>query len=309
MSEKIKSVLTDLMSAIQAGKIYTTSHPRYKDFIEKAYSSLQNILKTQKELAIGILDEEIASENEIFFDLSQKLKPLILYLQERNIQRITFYSGLRHNELSQFISFLLTPPSELPADISGALIRWGIRNIKTGKIKAPSSSPKEMKSPENLSQYYENSLYFISRYAQSILKGENIDYMDLKFNTLNFIENFVGQYHQLLNLERKSENEIFDHMLNVCILTMHISSRSGSEREDVLELGIAALFHDIGKMSLPAEDLPNQSKVTRNKSQIQKNHPVLGAKVLLNYKESLGVLPAVVAFEHHLRYDLKESSH
>lgn len=308
MSEPIKSVLTDLMSAIQAGKIYTTTHPRYKDFIEKAYSSLQNLLKSQKELAVGILDNEIASENEIFFDLSQKLKPLILYLKKRNIQRITFHRGVSQKELSQFISFLLSPVQDTPMDSAESWARWGIRNIKTGKIKAPSSTQKEMKAPGTLFEYYENSLYFISQYVESITEGKEIDYMELKFNALNFIENLVGQYHQLLNLDRTVENEMFAHMLNVCVLSMHVSIRAGAEREEAVEVGIAALFHDIGKMSFASERLSNHSEVPGDESARQENHPVLGAKALLNYKDTLGILPAVVAFEHHLRYDLKESS-
>lgn len=36
-----------------------------------------------------------------------------------------------------------------------------------------------------------------------------------------------------------------------------------------------------------------------------KEHPVLGSILLQGYRDALGILPAVVAFEHHLRYDLK----
>ncbi len=35
------------------------------------------------------------------------------------------------------------------------------------------------------------------------------------------------------------------------------------------------------------------------------HHTDLGAEILLKYGDALGPLPAVVAFEHHLRYDLK----
>jgi HD-GYP domain-containing protein (c-di-GMP phosphodiesterase class II) len=35
-----------------------------------------------------------------------------------------------------------------------------------------------------------------------------------------------------------------------------------------------------------------------------RSHPLLGAKILEGYKDSLGILPMVVAYEHHLRYDL-----
>lgn len=35
-----------------------------------------------------------------------------------------------------------------------------------------------------------------------------------------------------------------------------------------------------------------------------KDHPIIGATILDSYRDSLGYLPGVAAYEHHLRYDL-----
>ncbi|MDD5237906.1 MAG: hypothetical protein PHU96_02980, partial [Candidatus Omnitrophica bacterium] len=35
-----------------------------------------------------------------------------------------------------------------------------------------------------------------------------------------------------------------------------------------------------------------------------KRHPVLGADILLKYVASFGILPVVVSFEHHLKFDM-----
>jgi HD-GYP domain-containing protein (c-di-GMP phosphodiesterase class II) len=35
-----------------------------------------------------------------------------------------------------------------------------------------------------------------------------------------------------------------------------------------------------------------------------RSHTVMGAQILLKYVDALGILPVVVAFEHHLKYDL-----
>ena len=72
MREKIKQILTDLMSALQAAKIYTVDHPKFVEFIDRAYKSLKEILSVETEIVIGIVDEEIAVEQDIFFDLSDK---------------------------------------------------------------------------------------------------------------------------------------------------------------------------------------------------------------------------------------------
>ncbi len=106
MRDKIKNTLTHLISAIQAAKIYTIEHPKFIDFIDRAHQSLQEILRERSELTIGIIDGELAFEHEIFFELSQRLRPLILYLQEKEVERIVFSQGLQKEELAKFITFL-----------------------------------------------------------------------------------------------------------------------------------------------------------------------------------------------------------
>jgi len=79
MLDKIKNFLTDFMSSLQVAKIYSTNHPNFKDFVNKTFASLQDIFEERDELVLGIVEGELAVGQEIFFDLSQKLRSLIIY--------------------------------------------------------------------------------------------------------------------------------------------------------------------------------------------------------------------------------------
>jgi putative nucleotidyltransferase with HDIG domain len=96
----------------------------------------------------------------------------------------------------------------------------------------------------------------------------------------------------------------FTHLLNVTILSMHFASRLGFIREDVMEIGLSALFHDIGKMYI-ADLVKKAGELTGEEFSKIKSHAILGAELLLKYSDNLGIAPVVVAFEHHLGYDLK----
>jgi HD-GYP domain-containing protein (c-di-GMP phosphodiesterase class II) len=85
---------------------------------------------------------------------------------------------------------------------------------------------------------------------------------------------------------------------------MYISSKLGFSKDDVLDIGIAALFHDIGKISVSMHILKKKSKLDNDEYRQVQNHTTLGTKILARYVDMLGILPVVVAFEHHLRYDL-----
>jgi len=296
------------MSAIQTGRIYSAEHPKLDEFVEQAYNSLQEVLKEKKELVIGIVEDELAWEGEIFFDLSQKLRTLILYLQERGIERIYFNQAMNKEELRKFIVFLITPQSEIQNDPHDHLSLQGVKNIKAGKIRALAQDQLDQdKEAEDMLKRYENSLKTVSQSFDRMLNEEEIDYLDLRFNILNVMENFMGRHQELLNLVSVKKRDLvtFIHLLNVSVLAMYIASKLGFSKDDVLDIGIAALFHDIGKIFVSLRILKKKSKLDEDEYRQVQDHTVLGTKILARHVDMLGMLPVVVAFEHHLRYDLK----
>lgn len=308
MQEKIKKALTDFIAAIRTAKIYTTDHPRFTDTINKLYIDLQDIFRERKELIIGIVDGELAFEHFIFFDLSKKLKPLILYLQERDIERIVFYKSLQREELARFLEVLTTPQGNGQKDFGSYFSLLGIKNIQAGKIKTSSPELKEkVKKLRNYLIEYEGSLEKVNEYLQKVIDQEELDYLELRYDILNFLENMIDMYQEFLDLTtfRRKDLITFVHVLNVTILSLHISSKMGYMKDDVLNIGIASLFHDIGKLYISHKVIQKTDMLNREELSLMKHHSVIGAEILFKYLDALGTLPVVVAFEHHLRYDLK----
>jgi HD-GYP domain-containing protein (c-di-GMP phosphodiesterase class II) len=92
-------------------------------------------------------------------------------------------------------------------------------------------------------------------------------------------------------------------MLNVSIFSMYFSSRLGFDKTDILNIGIAAMYHDIGKLSISRKILHKPGQLTDQEFGRIKSHTLLGAEIMLKYVDTLGILPVVVCFEHHLKYD------
>jgi HD-GYP domain-containing protein (c-di-GMP phosphodiesterase class II) len=307
MREEIKKALANLISAIQAGKIYTTEHPKFNEFVDRAYRNLKDVLEDRSELIIGLVKGDLAFEHEIFFELSKKLRPLINYLQEKNIERIIFYPALKREELAEFISIITNFKEDLDKNPKEILFRLGIRSISVGKLKAPTSEFKEkVKKVKKYLFDYEGSLEKVSNYLEAVINEEDLDHLELKFDVLNFLEDLVDMYHEFLDLTtfRRKDLITFVHLLNVTILSMFISSRMGYSKDNVIDIGIASLFHDIGKMYV-RKIVKKKGKLDDKEFALMKHHTILGSELLFKYVNTLGPLPVVVAFEHHLRYDLK----
>lgn len=306
MRDKVKICFIYLLNSIQAGKIYTEKHPIFNEFVGRLYDIIQNILLVKKELILGIVSGELAWEDEIFFDLSKKLGTLIDFLKKVRIERIIFQQGLRFEELNQFISFLSRIKKMEKVDEQEYFSLNGITNIRAGRIRSLVQVEDAEEKAKEMMRKYDNSLETASHSLNVVLDEEEIDYLDLRFSVLNFMEDFMGKHQELISLISVKEKDLltFVHLMNVCLLAMFFASKLEFGKDDVLDLGIAALYHDIGKLFISKKILKKKTALAEKEFIQMKDHPLLGVKILNSYKETLGILPLVVALEHHLRYDL-----
>lgn len=307
MLDTRKKALIHFFSAIQTAKLYSKTHPLFNETIEKSYKSLKEVLENKTEIGIGMVDGELACEEDIYFDLSRKLKSSIFYLLDRNIEKIYVHRALNKEELGEFVALLSSSKSELSKDSQKVLALHGIRNIKTGKIKGDSLFLVEgTEDWKVLQKLYETSVDSYVRSIENVLNLEELDYIDLRFNLLNVMENFMGRHQEIMSLIaiKKKDLLTYVHLMNVSILAMHLTAKLGYSKDNVLDVGAAALFHDVGKMYISSKILRKKSKLTEREFSKIKDHAILGARILNEYSETMGILPALVAYEHHLRYNL-----
>lgn len=307
MLEKVKDSFKELLSSLQTAKLYATEHLVFKKSLQKAYLSLQDILREREELVIGIVGEELAFEKEIFFELSKLVRPTIIYLKDRGMERIAFHRGIEIEELNKFIAFLVAPKEEVKKDIQEYFSLIGIKNITVSKLKASSAASEKPKEQTGTFSLYQESLDRVSKPLESFLDARTLDHLAVKFAINNLMENLVVQHQEFLKLTTLKRYDLgtFTHILNVSILTMHFSSKIGFAKDAVLDIGTAALFHDIGKLYISRKLITKAGKLTDEEFAQIKSHTVLGAELLLEHAGTLGILPVVVCLEHHLKCNLK----
>ncbi|PIP19608.1 MAG: hypothetical protein COT38_00835 [Candidatus Omnitrophica bacterium CG08_land_8_20_14_0_20_41_16] len=307
MKERIEVSFRDFLGAIQAALLYGAGHPIVKKAIEKAHQSITDCLTEKAELTIGIIGEELAFEKEIFFDLSKLAKPGITYLKDRSIEKITFKRGFQLVELEKFIVFLVMPKEDVKKDLGDYLKFMGVHNIIAGKVGVVSKAAEQaLQQALDRKGLYEHSLEEISQPLIGILNREAIDGLALKLAINNIVDKLGTQYQQLLKLDTLKRYDLgtFTHLINVSILSMYFSSKIGFTKEIVLDIGLAALFHDIGKLYISRKIIRKPGQLSSMEFSQMESHTVLGSALLLQYIDTLGIMPVVVSFEHHLRCDL-----
>jgi len=91
------------------------------------------------------------------------------------------------------------------------------------------------------------------------------------------------------------------HERRVAHLARSIARLMGFTEEDTEQMRIAALVHDIGKISIPTELLLKPAPMSQREFELMKTHPRVGHDLLCN-SGFQGELPEVV-FQHHERLD------
>ena len=72
----------------------------------------------------------------------------------------------------------------------------------------------------------------------------------------------------------------FVHSVNVCILAVALGRRIGLTKLQLLDLGLAALMHDIGKSRIPIDVLNKRGKLTEDEFTLLKGHTWKGVLAL-----------------------------
>ena len=114
----------------------------------------------------------------------------------------------------------------------------------------------------------------------------------------NIVENLDASMW-LTQLKSRDEYTAI-HSLNVCVLSLTFGRSLGLKGDELNELGLGALLHDIGKMQVPLEILNKPGKLTAEEFEIMKSHPQKGYEMLLS-DDSLSSEVLNIVKSHHER--------
>lgn len=106
----------------------------------------------------------------------------------------------------------------------------------------------------------------------------------------------------LLNGLRITQNRMYMHSLNTALISNMLARWLKMSEEDVTDITIAGLFHDIGMMGMPSEIMDKDPELwTEEEKEFVKRHTIIGYRYLM--KRELNRQIGLTALTHHERMD------
>jgi len=135
----------------------------------------------------------------------------------------------------------------------------------------------------------------ICLYSASILEGMQL-YEMLKRTQKEIII-------RLSNATKYKDKETRNHIIRVGLYTEIMAKTLGWSDEEAELIRLAAPMHDIGKVGIPDAILQKPGRLNEEEWEKMKKHTIYGYEILKGSDSRLLQIAAIVALEHHERWD------
>jgi len=147
----------------------------------------------------------------------------------------------------------------------------------------------------------------IGSLTKAAREGGTVSFKQAKRAIQNIIDIMQDDEATVLGLTtlRCHDQYTHNHSVNVALLSLALANRVGYPKVELADLGLAALFHDMGKSTIPLETLNKPGEFTDDDWTLMRNHPTEGV-LILSKMRGITNLPgrmAAASFEHHMNLD------
>ena len=214
--------------------------------------------------------------------------------------------GLERVQIDPLRSKLVSTPSiavqspksdRVPVESRAPDQEFSEKSIRTEQIRALRSNiaAAEKRAAKAAKAVREATRQFIAKPAEAIAVTEAL--------ISEIADSLMGNSDVMVHLlnDKVAGEEIYYHSLNVAMLALLMGKALELDAGALHTIGVAAVFHDIGKEEIPSRVLLKTDPLSHAEVELIKQHPAVGAKLALQAKMPEPVVAAIL--QHHENID------
>ncbi len=299
--DQVELVFAQLNGLLRLAGLYPPRHPQIQRAQQSFLQAVAGCLEKQSALEYRFLGDLLIAGSRILPRESMMYRRFLEVCQtERRIGGIVFHHGVTEAEVEALVEILSTGTA---ADVP----TWAQRKNVAHIVLEEPAKREEQTSEVMARRAYFGAVEVLRTVEAGILRGEPVtaeQLSSLRVLTSTILEQILSDPSlvlRLANIKSYDEYTLY-HSVNVCVLSISIGLALGLPDSDLRELAVAAILHDLGKITIPLEILQKSRPLEESEWAVLRRYPVRGAD-MLGRLPGFNRIPMIVAFEHQVRDD------
>lgn len=303
--------VTHIFATCKAIKLYDMNNRAVQRSLDELFGDLREILDHEAP-AVLRLGGEFLHINDVRLPMDAAhytpLQFVIDEMKKRDVQSISFEADTARADVGRFLKiFLSVEPGEdafvlLQEEIASAGVSTISVVYQAEQVSELVDEPHDYKLREDSNRVYFRTVTLVGEIMQTIEDKHIIQVRKAKRLTQQMVDIIQTDESMLMGLAsiKSFDAYTFAHSVNVCLFSMLMADRMRLGRADVARMGVAALFHDIGKTYIPTSILNSTGKLSDQEWELMKYHTLFGVKELSRMRSMRDAVdPMFVALQHH----------
>lgn len=312
LQEEGRRLLAAIYATLRALKFYPLENVTVQHALDELHEQMTGILRREGDAEIRVVgDFFFLNEVRLRLDLTNyaTFGFFARALADHGVGAVSVVQGVGREEWAPFLSLLLRPPGEDPYEV---FVEWlkatPVRSITVRPVsEAPDPEVAEEAALEAARRTYAQSVRAAQGALTDLRLGRAVNIRKVKRAVQGIVDQVLSNEPSILAMTtlRDFDEYTFTHSVNVCIFSVVIGQRLGLDKHQLYELGLGALFHDVGKMRVPADIINKPTGLSEEEWDILKEHPTEGLLILFHI-QGFAEVPyrqMLMAYEHHIKMD------
>jgi HD-GYP domain-containing protein (c-di-GMP phosphodiesterase class II) len=309
-----RQLIFSTYGALRAVKLYPVENTAVQKALIELTNQCADLIASEGELEIRMAGEFIFINDtrlRLALDNFGSFSHLLGIFRASGVGSVAVSASVTAKNWLVFLSLLQAPtvddPEERFVQLGERLAAAGVDAFTLAPPSNPGSGNREQ-DKERAKRTYSESVSATRDLMDSVRMGASPNIKKIKRVVQGIVDQILNDETSLVGLTtlRDYDEYTFTHSVNVCIFSVALGKRLGLSKLQLYDLGLAALFHDIGKSRVPQAVLTKAGALTDEEWPLIAAHPWLGVLALFQVRgaQELPYRAMVVAHEHHMKRDL-----
>jgi HD-GYP domain-containing protein (c-di-GMP phosphodiesterase class II) len=313
-----QQMLTAFFVLAKTARVYETNNNSYQGQLSRFCELLKEYMDENFGCTVKVIKKRLFVDDQfVSIDSDDRIGVRLMLdrWHELSIGGLVFGDGVTPEDVTTLVHILWTfaiPGGDPFEQISRQLAREGVDSVSLIDLaRLIEDNDIDLEDRQKLRRQARDTFFRAIRNVKEVMLVTDRDEPIIVSRTKRIVHSVIDQISNdgsaLMELAsiKNFDEYTYAHSVNVSIYALTLGFRLGLDRRELSELGVAALFHDLGKIRLPRDLVTKPGRFDDFDWVQMRRHPLLGAMIIAETMrlDNHSARAVAAAYEHHINTD------